>query len=230
MTISVIPVITVDGPAGSGKGTISTRVAKELGWYLLDSGALYRLVALSAIKNNIALTDHQGLGTIARELDVTFDITDATDMTNEVTVLLEGEAVTYAMRTEDCGRVASKVAACADVRQALLARQRAFLAKPGLVADGRDMGTVVFPLAKTKVFLTASATIRAKRRQSQLKQQGSDVKLLRLVRDIEERDARDSSRKESPLKAAEDALIINTDNLSIEQVVDTVLTYYHTTR
>ncbi len=217
-----IPVITIDGPAGSGKGTISTRVAKALNWHMLDSGALYRLVALSAIKNNIAMTDYQALGVLAKHLDVTFDIAK-----DEVVVLLDGDVVTYEMRTEDCGRIASKVAACGDVRKALLARQRAFLTKPGLVADGRDMGTVVFPLAKTKVFLTASAIIRAKRRQSQLKQQGSDVRLPRLVRDIEERDARDSSRKESPLKAAEDAFVINTDNLGIEQVVDAVLTYYH---
>jgi len=220
-----IPVITIDGPAGSGKGTISTRVAKALNWHMLDSGALYRLVALSALKNHIALTDYQALGMLAQDLDVTFDVAK-----NDVVVLLDDDVVTYEMRTEDCGRIASEVAACSDVRRALLARQRAFLTEPGLVADGRDMGTVVFPLAKTKVFLTASVMIRAKRRQSQLKQQGSDVRLPRLVRDIEERDTRDSSRKESPLKAAEDAFVINTDNLSIEQVVDTVLTYYHTSK
>jgi cytidylate kinase len=220
-----IPVITIDGPAGSGKGTISTHVAKALSWHMLDSGALYRLVALSAIKNDVAVTNYQALGVLAKNLDVTFDIAK-----DEVVVLLEGDVVTYEMRTEDCGRIASEVAACGEVRKALLARQRAFLTKPGLVADGRDMGTVVFPLAKTKVFLTASAIIRAKRRQSQLKQQGSDVRLPRLVRDIEERDARDSSRKESPLKAAEDAFVINTDNLSIEQVVDTVLTYHYTNK
>lgn len=217
-----IPVITIDGPAGAGKGTIASRVAKTLGWHILDSGALYRLVALSAIKNNVATTSHRALGELARTLAVTFEIVD-----DEVMIWLDDEKVTQAMRTEECGRVASEVAACQDVRQALLTRQRDFLQQPGLVADGRDMGTVVFPTACTKIFLTASVEVRAKRRQSQLKQQGSDVRLARLVRDIAERDKRDSSRKNSPLKAAEDALIINTDNLTIEQVVDTVLTHYH---
>ncbi len=218
-----LSVITIDGPAGSGKGTISSRVAKALGWHMLDSGALYRLVALSAMKAGVDLDDAIALEKLAIDLDVRFDIGDKGD----VSVMLDGDVVSNEMRTEDCGCAASKVAACSAVRSALLDRQRAFLVKPGLVADGRDMGTVVFPSALVKIYLTASAEIRAKRRQIQLKQQGLDVTLSRLVRDIEERDARDVSRENSPLKPAVEALIIDTDCLSIDEVVDKVLAQFN---
>ena len=213
-------VITLDGPAGSGKGTIAHSVATALGWHMLDSGALYRLVAFDAISKDIALDDEPALTELARSLDVEFVANDsgATD------IVLHGKKVTLDIRTEECGCAASEVAACSAVRAALLERQRDFLQSPGLVADGRDMGTVVFPDAIVKVYLTASAEVRAGRRQKQLKEQGHDAKMSGLVRDIQERDARDMGRKDSPLKPADDALIIDTDQLSIDEVVDKVLT------
>lgn len=216
-------VVTIDGPAGSGKGTIAHRVASSLGWHMLDSGALYRLVALDAISKGIQLDDEAALKQVASELDVQFFPNEdgGTD------VVLYGENVTLDIRTEDCGCAASKVAACSAVRVALLERQRGFLEEPGLVADGRDMGTVVFPLAPVKIYLTATAEVRAKRRQKQLMEQGVDVKVSGLVRDIEERDARDSGRKDSPLKPADDALIIDTDELGIDEVVEKVLSAFN---
>ncbi len=212
-------VITVDGPAGSGKGTVAHQVAAELGWHILDSGALYRLVAHQAIQKKVALDDEKKLAELARNLDVVFVAGEE----GESIILLEGEDVTYAIRTEECGGVASQVAVYPLVREALLDRQRDFLQEPGLVADGRDMGTVVFPGALVKVYLTASARVRAERRQRQLKEQGVDVKVSGLVRDIESRDARDCGRRSAPLKAAEDAIVIDTDSLSIDEVVDQVL-------
>ncbi len=221
------PIITIDGPAGSGKGTISQSVATKLGWNLLDSGALYRLVGLAAQIKGIELDSEEDnkekkeekLSQIARELDVSFVPGDS----GIVDIYLDNNLVTNEIRTEEAGAAASKVAAISGVRQALLERQRKFQTEPGLIADGRDMGTVVFPDAKIKIFLTASAEIRAERRLNQLKQQGINANLRGLIRDIEERDARDTNRKDAPLVPAEDAIIIDTGSMSIDEVVNTVM-------
>ncbi len=214
-----IPVVTIDGPAGSGKGTISQVVAERMGWKLLDSGALYRLVAHAALINDVPLDDETKLTEVAKNLDVKFTPTEG----DEVQISLDNHDVTHDIRTEQCGNTASKVAAIKSVRAALLNRQREFLQAPGLVADGRDMGTVVFPQANVKIFLTASAEVRADRRMKQLKEKGIDANLRGLIRDIEERDARDCNRKDSPLVPASDAIIIDTDTLGIDEVVETVM-------
>ena len=217
-----IPVITIDGPAGSGKGTISQRVATQLGWHLLDSGALYRLVALAADKKQLltdAVVNENKISDLAKQLDIQF----IPEPQQAVNVLLEGNDVTQKIRTEDCGNQASIVAALPDVRTALLERQRQFLESPGLVADGRDMGTIVFPDAATKIFLTASPEIRAKRRLEQLKNQGINANLYGLIRDIEERDERDTTRKDAPLIPAQDAIIIDTGRATIDDVVKRVM-------
>ncbi len=214
-----IPVITIDGPAGSGKGTISQRVADQLGWHILDSGALYRLVGLAAQNKQIDLDDGPALAVVAQQLDVVFK----TNQEGNVIILLENDDVSLKIRTEEAGSAASQVAAKPLVREALLARQRRFQALPGLVADGRDMGTIVFPQAPVKIFLTASAGIRAERRLNQLKQQGISANLRGLICDIEKRDARDTNRKDAPLIPAADALIIDTGKLSIDEVVNDVL-------
>jgi len=214
-----IPVITIDGPAGSGKGTISQRVADHLGFHILDSGALYRLVGLAAQRKNINIDDESALAVVAHELDVVFNISEQGD----VIVMLEGDDVSLAIRGEDAGAAASQVATKPSVRKALLERQHRFQTEPGLVADGRDMGTVVFPKALVKIFLTASAEIRAERRFKQLKQQGISANLRGLIRDIEKRDARDTNRKDAPLVPAADAIIIDTGKLSIDEVVNNVL-------
>jgi cytidylate kinase len=211
-----IPVITVDGPSGSGKGTISRQIAYQLNWHFLDSGALYRLVALGALKKGIELDDEARLAEYARQLAVKF-ISD--DPAIEPVILLDNQNVTSEIRTETCGNAASKVAALPAVREALLQRQRDFRQPPGLVADGRDMGTTVFPGAKLKIFLTASAEERAKRRHKQLKEKGIDVNLAALVKDIAERDERDGSRVSSPLKPAEDAVIVDTSSIGIDEVL-----------
>lgn len=218
--MSFIPVLTIDGPSGSGKGSITQMVAKRLGWHILDSGALYRLTALAAERAGVALDDAKSLAEIARDLDIEFLASEAGE---PVKVLLRGEDVSQALRLESTGNSASKVAVLTEVREALLQRQKDFRQTPGLVADGRDMGTVVFPDAPYKVFLTASAQARAERRYTQLKLQGEGVRIATLLREIEQRDARDMGRKAAPLKAADDAVTIDTTAFSIDQVLEKVL-------
>jgi len=217
--IQTVPVIAIDGPSGSGKGTIARRVADALGWHLLDSGALYRLVALAAAREGVSLSDQAALASVARALDVRFE----SDEDGEERIWLGAEDVTLEIRTEEAGAGASRVAAVPDVRQALLERQRGFQRAPGLVADGRDMGSQVFPDAELKIFLTASAEERARRRHKQLKDKGLDVSLAALSRDIEDRDRRDSERSVAPLRPAEDARILDSSGQSIEAVMQTVL-------
>ena len=213
----VAPTITLDGPSGSGKGTISQLLAEKLGWHYLDSGALYRVLALAAQTHGLALDDEAALTTLAEHLDVEF-------IGGEI--LLEGESVGESIRGEDCGEAASLVAAIPSVREALLARQRAFRRAPGLIADGRDMGTTVFPSAGLKVFLTASPEERAQRRYKQLKQKGNDVNLPTLLDEIARRDARDGQRGVSPMKPAPEAVVLDTTELDIPQVVERVMRLY----
>ena len=208
------PVITVDGPSGSGKGTLCALLAKQLGWNLLDSGALYRLLAFAAGNHGIDLTNEESLKQLAAHLDVQFI---------DKRIVLEGEEVTDAIRNEQVGAGASMVASLPAVREALLQRQRAFQEEPGLVADGRDMGTVVFPDAPLKVFLTASAGERARRRYLQLKAKGDDVNLASLLDEIRARDERDTQRAVAPLKPAADAILLDSTELSIEQVLERIL-------
>jgi CMP/dCMP kinase len=212
------PIVTIDGPSGSGKGTISRSVAARVHWHLLDSGALYRLVALAGVFNQLAPEDRAGHVRLATAMNVTF----AADAADE-RVMLEGVDVTAQLRSELAGQGASRVAAWPELRQALLERQKAFARPPGLVADGRDMGTVVFPAAPLKVFLTASAAERARRRYKQLKDKGSGVSLAALSREIAERDLRDTTRAVAPLRPASDAYVIDSTDLTIEEVVERVL-------
>ncbi|KZY27837.1 cytidylate kinase [Oleiphilus sp. HI0081] len=215
-------VLTIDGPSGAGKGSIAQLVAKHLGWSLLDSGALYRLTALAATRLGVAFDNEEALAEVAEKLDVEFV---PSEYGEPVRVLLGGQDVTNDIRTETVGNDASKIAPLASVRAALLQRQRNFAVEPGLVADGRDMGTVVFPEAEYKVFMTASAEARADRRFKQLKAEGEDVKIAPLLKEIEERDARDMGRKNAPLKAAEDAYHVDTTGLSIEEVLKEVVNF-----
>ncbi|GAB1104648.1 MAG: (d)CMP kinase [Shewanella algae] len=197
------PVVTIDGPSGAGKGTISQLLANKLGWKLLDSGAIYRVLALAAIHHDVELDNEEAITLLAAHLDVQF---------------LAG-----AIRTQECSDAASRVAAFPRVREALLRRQRAFRVAPGLIADGRDMGTVVFPHAPAKLFLTASAEERAQRRYNQLQDKGFDVNIERLLTEIQERDHRDMNRAVAPLVPAEDALVIDTTGLGIETVLELAL-------
>jgi cytidylate kinase len=214
-----VPVITIDGPSGSGKGTVSRAVAKALGWSLLDSGALYRLVALAGRRASISLDDGPALGQLAGRFGIQF----GSDSAGNEVVWLDGQDVTRAIRTEEAGSDASKVAALPVVRAALLDRQRRFAVPPGLVADGRDMGTVVFPLARVKIFLTASPTERALRRYKQLKEKGVAANLAALSLEIAERDRRDSTRTASPLVASADATMLDTTGMSVDGVIGRVL-------
>ncbi|MDO6512914.1 MULTISPECIES: (d)CMP kinase [unclassified Neptuniibacter] len=214
-----VPVITVDGPSGSGKGTICQLLARELGWELLDSGALYRLVGLAARHHGVEVDNEEALVVLAAHLDVQFIARDD----NSVQIVLEGEEVTDAIRTEVVGKDASIVAAIPAVRDALLERQRAFAELPGLIADGRDMGTVVFPDAALKIYLDASAEERASRRYNQLINKGLDASLQAILEDIQARDDRDMNRAVAPLKPAADAVILDTTTMSIEEVLAAVM-------
>ena len=213
-----IPVVTVDGPSGAGKGTLSALIAEKLGWHLLDSGAIYRVLAVAAMHHDLPVDDESAVVPLASGLDVSFEIDK-----EQRRVVLEGEDVTDDIRTEEVGAVASQIASLARVREALLRRQRAFQQDPGLVADGRDIGTVVFPDANVKLFLTASAEARAERRYNQLKDKGLDVNIARLLTDIKARDDRDANRSIAPLVPAEDAVVIDSTDLDINQVFESAM-------
>jgi CMP/dCMP kinase len=214
-----VPVIAIDGPSGSGKGTVARRVAATLGWHLLDSGAVYRVAAVAAARRGVALDDAAALAALAASLPVTF----AEDGAGDELILLGGDDVTREVRSETSGERASLIASLPPVRSALLGLQRGFRRPPGLVADGRDMGTVVFPDAPVKVFLTASAEARAERRYKQLKEKGFDVSLASLFGDISKRDARDAARAVAPLRPAADAIVLDSTALDVPSVVQRVL-------
>lgn len=214
------PVMTIDGPSGAGKGTLCQLLAEKLGWHLLDSGAIYRVLALAALHHDVELDAEAALVPLAANLDVQFQV-DA----DQVKVVLEGEDVSRAIRSQEVSDAASKVAVFPRVREALLRRQRAFRQEPGLIADGRDMGTVVFPEAEVKIFLDASAEERAQRRYKQLQDKGFDVNFERLLTEIRERDDRDRNRAVAPLKPAEDALVVDSTSMTIDEVLVTVLAY-----
>ena len=215
------PVIAVDGPGGSGKGTICRALAQKLGWHLLDSGALYRLVALGAERHGIELDDVAGLAELAGRLDAEFRV----DTDGQELIILGGDEVSREIRTETCGSRASRIASLPEVRNALTNRQRGYRRRPGLVADGRDMGSVIFPDAQAKIFLTASAAERAERRHKQLMEKGINANLDQLYREIADRDKRDAERAVAPLRACDDARYIDTTGMSISEVVRVVLEY-----
>ena len=218
MNFANTPVITLDGPGGAGKGTISCLMAAKLGWHFLDSGALYRLTALAAMNHGVQLDQESAVAVIAEHLDVRFDQT-----ASGTRIVLENDNVTETIREEIVGRNASIVAAHHRVRDALLKRQRAFAVAPGLIADGRDMGTVVFTEAPLKIFLTATAEERARRRVMQLKERGLEANFNKVLADILDRDERDTSRATAPLKPAVDAVEIDTTAMTINEVVDYIL-------
>ena len=210
----MIPVITIDGPGGTGKGSLSLRLKRTLGWFMLDSGALYRALAFSVSERDVSSQDEKGLLEVARSINVEF-----LDDGLQSSVLLNGQDISNLIRTEDIGTLASKLAASASIRAVLLQKQRDFLKSPGLVADGRDMGTTVFPDAALKIFLTASIEERSLRRLKQLKEKGITARLPRLSQEIAERDDRDSKREESPMRPAKDAEILDTTGLGLDEVV-----------
>ncbi len=216
---SKIPVLTVDGPSGSGKGTVGLLLAQRLGWHFLDSGALYRAVGVAANRQQIDFNDRSALVGLAQRMEIRFVPSASGDL---VSVMLNGMDVGDSLRTEESGRYASMVAVIPEIRQVLLHKQHSFRQSPGLVADGRDMGTAVFPDAILKIYLTASAEVRADRRYKQLKDKGFDVNLRQLLDEIRERDKRDAERKASPLKPADDAHILDTSQLDISGVVEHV--------
>lgn len=213
MASNIIPVITIDGPSGAGKGTIAQNVASELGFHILDSGSLYRLTALASQDDGIALSDESKIAELALNLPVEFLAVDS-----GLKIILRDEDVSEAIRKEEIGMLASKVAALPKVREALLERQRSFSEQPGLVADGRDMGTTVFPDSALKIFMTASAEERAERRYKQLKAKGINANIAALVKDLKLRDEQDANRAVSPLKPADDAVLLDTTEMSIEEV------------
>ncbi len=215
---SLAPVITVDGPGGTGKGTVSQAIAKELKWHYLDSGALFRIVAFAAEKYGVRLQDEAGLAALIDTLTMDF-----VEQNERMIIRIDHQEVTHDIRTETCGQAASQIAVLPKVRQALLARQRSFRRYPGLVTDGRDMGTVIFPDASLKFFLQASVEERAKRRLKQLKTLGIHASLASISQDLAERDARDTGRGIAPLQAADDAILIDTTSLSVPQVYDRVM-------
>jgi len=212
-----IPVLTIDGPSGAGKGTVSRTVAKKLGWHYLDSGSIYRSLAIAALDAGVDLQDVAKVVEVAKNIQLEFECGD------ELVVILNGTDITDRLPTETTGNTASIIAAYPDVRAVLLQKQKDFQQAPGLIADGRDMGTVVFPEASNKVFLTASAEERASRRYKQLKEKGIDANLVQITKEIEVRDRRDQDRATAPLKAAEDALYIDSSNLSVDQVIEEVM-------
>lgn len=217
MPNSNVPVITIDGPTASGKGTVASRIADRLGFHLLDSGALYRLTALQALRGALPLSDEAGIARLAQQLPARF---------RDDVIYLADEDVSHAIRAEEVGNMASKIAALPGVRQALFDLQLGFRQAPGLVADGRDMGTVIFPTAKLKVFLTASAEARAQRRYKQLIDKGFSANMNDLLADLRARDERDTGRAVAPLVAAADAHILDTSAMGVDQAVEQVLTWY----
>ena len=212
-----VPVLTIDGPSGAGKGTVSRAVAKKLGWNYLDSGSIYRSLAIAALASGTDIQDEASVVEVAKAMTLEFECGD------ELIVKLDGRDITAQLGLESTGHTASIIAAYPEVRKVLLQKQKDFRKPPGLVADGRDMGTVVFPDAKNKVFLTASASERALRRYKQLKEKGIDANLLRITQEIEERDRRDQERKAAPLAMAEDARYIDSSNMSVERVIEEVI-------
>lgn len=217
---AVVPVITIDGPSGAGKGTLCKALAEALGWHLLDSGAIYRVLALAALHHQVDINAEEALVPLAAHLDVRFKV-----QAGELEIILEGEDVSGEIRNEDVGNTASKIAAFPRVREALLRRQRAFREAPGLIADGRDMGTVVFAEAPVKIFLDASSEERAHRRMRQLQEKGFSVNFERLLSEIKERDERDRNRPVAPLVPASDALVLDSTRMTIDEVIAQALAH-----